>query len=64
MREIIAMILSWLKKLFSFGKKVIEDPGSIEIDPERPGPGEVVCYYGCPNSNRAKKLQLEKKLYR
>ena len=38
-----------------------DDPGF-----ERPGegPGEVVCYYGCPNSKKAQKLQLSKQLYR
>ncbi|MBQ7689037.1 MAG: hypothetical protein IJT27_07460 [Clostridia bacterium] len=25
---------------------------------------DVVCYYGCPNSNKAAKLQLSKTLYR
>lgn len=38
-----------------------DDPGF-----ERPGPnpGEVVCYYGCPNSKKAQKLQLGKQIYR
>ena len=25
---------------------------------------DVVCYYGCPNSSKAKELQLSKKIYR
>ena len=41
----------------------IEDP-SFEDPFPGPGPGEVICYYGCPNSKKAQKLQLNKKAYR
>ena len=74
MRSILALILSWLKKLLRIGTlqpkpedpvpgntdpddPVIDDPGFDRPDPK---PGEVVCYYGCPNSKKAQKLQLGK----
>ena len=76
MFNIFSIIWSWVKQLYT---AVIEklgfgeaepgdsgDPGTVDPFPERPepGPGEVVCYYGCPNSKKAQKLQLQKKLYR
>ena len=79
MRSIIALILSWLKKIFRIGTEqpsttepVTGDPGTTKPDLqqpdepfERPGPDPgIVCYYGCPNSKKALKLQLGKKLYR
>ena len=59
MSSLIALVKSWLQKLIAFftRKTVVDGP---EID----DPGEVVCYYGCPNSKKAKKLQLNKKAYR
>ena len=61
MRSFIALIKSWFQKIIQFfkGKGEIVDPDTPVIDP-----GEVVCYYGCPNSNKAKKLQLGRKIYR
>lgn len=76
MRSFIALILSWLKKLLRIGNDQLtpDDPGNTnpdlprpdEPDIDRPGPkpGEVVCYYGCPNSKKAQKLQLGKTVYR
>ena len=56
MRSVFVMILTMLKRLISaFARK------SEPVEPLEPiNPGEVVCYYGCPNSNKAKKLQLNK----
>ncbi len=73
MRSVFALIRSWFKQLYAlvlekFGVSVSgpEEPGVVDpiIDRPEPGPGEVVCYYGCPNSKKAQKLQLERKLYR
>ncbi len=66
MNSILAFIRTMLNKIIAFfsRKKATEEPetGKIEIIE---GPGhEVVCYYGCPNSKKAKKLQLDKKAYR
>ena len=61
MRSIYALIRSFFKKLYLLikGKKP-------SIDPEIPDEGfdDIVVYYGCPNSKKAKKLQLEKSLYK
>lgn len=38
--------------------------GRIEGDPAEGDPGEYVCYYGCPNSKKADKLQLNRKAVR
>ncbi|MBQ7637775.1 MAG: hypothetical protein IJS90_02625 [Clostridia bacterium] len=65
MRAIFALIVSWFKKLFHIGSN--DETTAPEIDePEIafPDHSEIVCYYGCPNSKKAGKLQLEKKLYR
>ncbi len=56
MSSFFAMIASWFKRIVAFFKR---EPVTEIPDPD--GPGEVICYYGCPNSNKAKKLQLGKK---
>ncbi len=65
-----SMIWSWLRGLY---ESIIRKITGQEIEPadpqlpdiDRPGtPGEIVCYYGCPNSKNAQKLQLSKKLYK
>ena len=63
MSSIFALIKSWFQKIIAFfsRKNVIDDPG---IEDPSLDPGEVVCYYGCPNSKKAKKLQLNKNAYR
>ena len=77
MRAFFALILSWVKKLLHirFVDDPAKDdptPGNTEpIDdpsadpgpafPDRPDPNEYVCYYGCPNSKRAQRLQLSRK---
>ena len=72
MRSFFTLILSWAKKIFNY---IIGKLNPSEPDPEDPiqlnpiptdidDPSEIVCYYGCPNSNKAKKLQLGKTLYR
>ena len=62
MRSIIALIRSWIQKIIQFfsGKNIVDEPDNTEVV----DPGEVVCYYGCPNSNKARKLQLDRKIYR
>ncbi|MBQ6065718.1 MAG: hypothetical protein IJK89_02765 [Clostridia bacterium] len=65
MRSIFAFIKSIFTKILDFFR--IRGVGPVIVDPDEPSPfdpGEVVCYYGCPNSKKAKKLQLNKKLYR
>jgi len=63
MQSIIALIKSLVNKILTFfrlrgvGPVIIDDPE----DPSPVDPGEVVCYYGCPNSKKAKQLQLNKK---
>lgn len=54
-KEALASLWAKIKALFT-----------KEDDDIRPGrkDDDIVCYYGCPNSNRVKKLQLEKKLYK
>ena len=70
MQSIIALLKSIVKRLVAlFTRKDLEDeltnnePGFEEpvIGPSGP---EVVCYYGCPNSKKAQKLQLRKTTYR
>ena len=52
------------------GKKQSEDPEnenvtSTEKRPVEKGePDEIVCYYGCPNSNRVQRLNTQKKRVR
>ena len=55
MSSFLALIKSWWNRLIAFFTRKPEGPDD---------PGEIVCYYGCPNSNRAKKLQLGKTTYR
>ena len=71
MRSIFALFLSWMKKLFAklTGKDITDaptpgNPGNDQPDKPEPDPGNYVCYYGCPNSKRAEKLQLSRKLYK
>ncbi|MBQ6165459.1 MAG: hypothetical protein IJK23_13390 [Clostridia bacterium] len=66
MLEFIKKIIALIKKLIAL---IIGDNGTIEKLTEDPGhdlpdPGEVICYYGCPNSKKAQKLQLGRKLYK
>jgi len=56
MSNIFAAIRSVFSKIVEWVKKILrrEDfPGN-----------EIVDYYGCPNSNRTRKLQLESKLWK
>ena len=59
MSSLIALIKSWISKIVAFFKRGNTDPGT-----DRPDPDEMVCYYGCPNSNKARSLQLERKPYK
>ncbi len=62
MRSIFAMIKSIFQKIIDLFR--IRGVGPVIVEPDTVDPGEVVCYYGCPNSKKAKKLQLSKTLYR
>ncbi len=74
MRSIFALISTWIKKLINsiFKKPKTDDPVADETTTIEDYPifetieerTDIVCYYGCPNSNKAKKLQLSKKIYR
>ena len=61
MQSILALIKSLFERIVAFFRRGSGDP---VVEPDPVGPGDVVCYYGCPNSKKAKKLQLSKKLYR
>ena len=65
MQSIIAFFRSIVNRLVALftRKNVIEEPAT-NGPVIGPGPGEVVCYYGCPNSKKAQKLQLNKTAYR
>ncbi|MCR5041972.1 MAG: hypothetical protein K6C36_07755 [Clostridia bacterium] len=45
---------AWIKNLFSKDEPI--EPVKPD-DPDYP----IVCYYGCPNSKKAEKLQLQRK---
>ena len=68
MQSIIAFLKSVVNRLIALftRKNVIDEPADEPVDEPiiGPGPGEVVCYYGCPNSKKAQKLQLGKTVYR
>ena len=76
MFNIFSIIWSWVKQIYTavieklgFGE-TSDNPVPVDPDTEIPfpgypdDPGGMVCYYGCPNSKKAQKLQLQKKLYR
>ena len=66
MQSFIAFFRSLFDRVVKFFKSLIGKDDVIEIgEPvDEPGPGDVVCYYGCPNSKKAKALQLRKKTVR
>lgn len=55
-KEFFAKIIAAIKGIFNKGE---ENEPTEEIS----GPDDIVCYYGCPNSDKAKKLQTGKKLW-
>lgn len=59
MRSIFALIKSWFNMIVEFFRA--RGVGPVIVEPDTVDPGEVVCYYGCPNSKKAQKLQLEKR---
>ena len=65
MQKFLEMLRSLFKKLIAFFSDLTK---SAETTGEGPDvtidPGEVICYYGCPNSKKAQKLQLGRKLYK
>ena len=67
MQSILALIKSFIEKILFFLR--LRGVGPVIVDPETDEPAEfpfteVVDYYGCPNSNKARKLQLSRKHYR
>lgn len=55
-------IWNWFTGLFRRNREIggIEDvTGKDPLDPR-----EYICYYGCPNSKKADRLQLSRKSYR
>ncbi len=66
MSGLFAWIKSLFMKLITFLR--LRGVGPVVADFEDPSvpepPFDAVCYYGCPNSNKAKKLQLGKKALR
>ncbi|MCR5041056.1 MAG: hypothetical protein K6C36_03010 [Clostridia bacterium] len=66
MSGLFAWIKSLFMKLITFLR--LRGVGPVVADFEEASvpepPFDAVCYYGCPNSNKAKKLQLGKKALR
>lgn len=56
MRSFILLLRSWIARIVAFFRG---EDAPVERDPDN----DIVCYYGCPNSDKARRLQLEKKLY-
>ncbi|MBQ6265940.1 MAG: hypothetical protein IJK60_10880 [Clostridia bacterium] len=62
MWSILMGLWNWFAGLFRRDREIggIEDvTGKDPFDP-----GEYICYYGCPNSKKAVKLQLGRKAVR
>ncbi len=64
-------VIAWIKSLFNTILTFLRlrGVGPVIVDPETDDPAEypfteIVDYYGCPNSNKARKLQLSRKHYR
>lgn len=60
MRSLFVIVMNWIKRIISAISKKNKPDAPTPVRPEVET-GEIVCYYGCPNSNKAKKLQLNKK---
>ena len=60
MRSLFVIVMNWIKRIISAISKKNKTDTLTPVRPEEET-GEIVCYYGCPNSNKAKKLQLNKK---
>ena len=58
MRSFIALLKSVWRKVISFFRGIRS--GAAGDEP----PADFVDYYGCPNSDRAKKLQTGRRAYR
>lgn len=56
MRSFFITVMSFFRRIFAFFRR---ETATIEPETLTP-PFDAVAYYGCPNSNRAKKLQLER----
>ncbi|MBQ7689036.1 MAG: hypothetical protein IJT27_07455 [Clostridia bacterium] len=65
MRDFFLRVFDAIKAFFQRIFHIRTQQQAVEIPEENNSVDfPVVCYYGCPNSNKAKKLQLSKKLYR
>ncbi len=59
MRSFFIALMSFFRRILAFFRRE-----TVTIEPETLSPPfDAVAYYGCPNSNRAKKLQLERSPY-
>ena len=56
MRSFFTALMSFFRRILAFFRR---ETAIIEPETLSP-PFDAVAYYGCPNSNRAKKLQLER----
>ena len=67
MRSILALIKSFIEKILAFIRLRGVGPVVVDFDTddtiEYPVT-DAVPYYGCPNSKKADKLRLNKKIYR
>ena len=66
MSSLFALIKSFFKRIIAFFKRSDTTDEPVRPDePYRPDepvdPKDIVCYYGCPNSKKARRLQLERK---
>lgn len=72
MSSFFNLIWSWIKGAFEWIARKLKGEDDLPIEPIEPtdsptrkdDPSEIICYYGCPNSKKAQKLQLSRKLYR
>ncbi len=55
-------IRAFFRSLFRKIKNLFTGKGWTDDSDIDDGPGPIAAYYGCPNSKKAKALQLEKKL--
>lgn len=58
MRSFFAGIASWFKRMVAriFHRDAEDNTEAKPVEPD-----EIICYYGCPNSKKAKALQLGKR---
>ncbi len=62
MRLLFRSLWTWMKRLYH--AIIAKLGGTPAPDDPADDPFEVVDYYGCPNSKKARQLQLSRKPYR